>query len=104
MSIALRHRIERLEKLLQVRKLALDQRTELVSCLAKMFDLGASQVEKTWDHEPRPDDDDPSDTRGCRSNELAATDECCPRLAAQRTAESLANRPARKGSHHRPAR
>ena len=49
MSIALRHRVERLEKFLQVRKLAVDQRNELVSGLAKMFDCEGSKVEAIWD-------------------------------------------------------
>ena len=49
MSIALRHRVERLEKFLQVRKLAVDQRNELVSGLAKMFDCEESKVEAIWD-------------------------------------------------------
>ena len=49
MSIALRHRVERLEKFLQARERAVDQRKGFVSHLAKMFGLEESEVEGIWD-------------------------------------------------------
>ena len=49
MSVALRHRLERLEKFLRVRRLAVDRRKGSVSHLAEMFALDECQVEAIWD-------------------------------------------------------
>ena len=49
MTTALRHRVERLEKFLQVRERAMEQRKGSVTHLAELFDLEESEVEPIWD-------------------------------------------------------
>ena len=49
MSIELRRRVERLERFVEDRKLAMEERAESVRWFAKMYDVQESQVGGVWD-------------------------------------------------------